>query len=178
MCRALRALRKLNKMRRRLIITVLGQNVSALLLNKVQVYWNDCWHKRTGREQKPSRRNKERSWLLDLRVWTVFFTLWHCDWTCGPRITGGPRQSAGDLGRKPAKKIVSDTEIMKNTPIHVFAKSASVTLTTGLLFLVFTACSFGCVEFYEWWMIRACADRLWSCPRLPKVWETVVYGSV
>jgi hypothetical protein len=29
--------------------------------------------------------------------------------------------------RKPAAKIVLDTEIMKNTPIHVFSKSASVT---------------------------------------------------
>jgi hypothetical protein len=75
-------------------------------------------------------------------------------------VRGGPRRSAGDLGRKPAAKIVSDTEIMKNTPIHVFAKSASVTLTTGIISLLFTSCTFGCGEFYERWVVRVCADRL------------------
>jgi hypothetical protein len=39
--------------------------------------------------------------------------------------------------------------MMKNAPIHVFAKSASVTLTTGIFFLVFTACTFGCGDFME-----------------------------
>jgi hypothetical protein len=63
MCRALRALLKLNKIRGRLIITVLAQNVSALLLNKVQVF-----ETRNGREQKPSRRKKQWSWLLDLHI--------------------------------------------------------------------------------------------------------------
>jgi hypothetical protein len=60
---------------------------------------------------------------------------------------------------------------MKNTPIHIFAKSASVTLTTGIISLIFTACTFGCGELYERWVVRVCADRLWSCPWLPKFWE-------
>jgi hypothetical protein len=59
------------------------------------------------------------------------------------RITGGPWRSTGDLGSKSAEKIISDTEIMKNTPIHVFDKSASVNLTTGIIYLRFTACPLG-----------------------------------
>jgi hypothetical protein len=37
---------------------------------------------------------------------------------------GGLRRSAVGLGRKGIAKIVSDTERMKNTSIHVFAKTA------------------------------------------------------
>jgi hypothetical protein len=95
---------------------------------------------------------------------TVWMKLWSADhrW-----------RSAGDLGIKPAAKIVSDTEIMKNKPIHVFAKPASVIVTTGIISLLFTACTLGRGEFYERWVVRVFADRLWSCPRLPKFWETL-----
>jgi hypothetical protein len=37
---------------------------------------------------------------------------------------GGRRRSAGGLGRKSIAKIISDTERMKNTPLHVCAKIA------------------------------------------------------
>jgi hypothetical protein len=45
---------------------------------------------------------------------------------CGPQTTDGPQQSSGGLGRKIISKIVTDTEGMKNTPIHVYAKTAFV----------------------------------------------------
>jgi hypothetical protein len=41
-------------------------------------------------------------------------------------LPGGPRQSAASFGRKSVAKIVSDTEQVKNTPIHVCAKTAFV----------------------------------------------------
>jgi hypothetical protein len=45
---------------------------------------------------------------------------------CGPQTTDGPQQSSGCLGRKIISKILTDTEGMKNTPIHVYAKTAFV----------------------------------------------------
>jgi hypothetical protein len=110
--------------------------------------------------------------------------------------------------------IVSGTERMKNTLIHVCDKSASVglpsaeirrissfynllffshyfrkyfkwvyfknvvmvTLTTGILYLYSLAWTFGFGEFYERWVARVFADRLWSGSRLPKVRETGVLG--
>jgi hypothetical protein len=41
-------------------------------------------------------------------------------------LPGGPRRSAGGFGRKIIAKIMSDTERMKTTPIHVCAKTAFV----------------------------------------------------
>jgi hypothetical protein len=38
----------------------------------------------------------------------------------------GLRRSAAVLGRKSIAKILPDTELMKNTPIHVYAKTAFV----------------------------------------------------
>jgi hypothetical protein len=38
----------------------------------------------------------------------------------------GPRRFAGGFGRKSVSKIVSDTGRMKNTPIHVCAKTSFV----------------------------------------------------
>jgi hypothetical protein len=98
----------------------------------------------------------------------------------------GPQRSAGGFGGKSIAKIVSDTEPMKNTPIHVCDKTAfigspsakigrisyfhnflyfshyfrkyfklvhrktvvMVTLTTGIMFLLFNCMPF-CGEFYE-----------------------------
>jgi hypothetical protein len=45
---------------------------------------------------------------------------------CGPRTTSSPRWSAGGFSRKSSAKIVSVTERMKNTPIHVCTKITSV----------------------------------------------------
>jgi hypothetical protein len=50
----------------------------------------------------------------------------HCFSKCGRRTTGGPRRSANGFGRKMMTKIVSDTELIKNTPVHVCAKTSFV----------------------------------------------------
>jgi hypothetical protein len=49
-----------------------------------------------------------------------------------------------------------------------------VTLTTGILFLLFTCTHFWARGFFFTTVVRVCADRLWSGPRLPKVWETLI----
>jgi hypothetical protein len=49
-----------------------------------------------------------------------------CFSICDPWITVGPRRSAGCFGGKGNVKIVSDTEIMKNTSMYVCAKTAYV----------------------------------------------------
>jgi hypothetical protein len=46
-------------------------------------------------------------------------------------------------------KTVSDTERMKNTPILVCAKTAFLTLTTGIMFLLIT-----CMHFWVWGILR------------------------
>jgi hypothetical protein len=68
--------------------------------------------------------------------------------------TCGPRRSTGDFGRRTISKIVSETEKMKNTPIHVCAKTAFITLTAGTFLSYSLACTFGCCEYYEY---SACA---------------------
>jgi hypothetical protein len=42
------------------------------------------------------------------------------------------------MEEKSTAKIVSDTEQMKKTPIHVCGKTAFVTLITSITFLLFT----------------------------------------
>jgi hypothetical protein len=47
-----------------------------------------------------------------------------------------------------------------------------VTLTTGIMFLLFTCMHFwACGVFRRWY--TCVPDRVWSGPRLPKVWETL-----
>jgi hypothetical protein len=57
-------------------------------------------------------------------------------------------------------KIVSDTERMKNTPTDVCAKTAFVTLSTGIILSYSLACTSGCGEFYGRWVVGVCAGRL------------------
>lgn len=56
--------------------------------------------------------------------------------------------SSGSFGRK----TIADTEQMKNTPIPFCAKTAFVSLNTGIFFLLFTSRRF-------WWVVRVRADR-------------------
>jgi hypothetical protein len=47
-----------------------------------------------------------------------------------------------------------------------------VNFTTGIMLILYI-----CMHFWVWGILRrwsACADRLWSGPRLPKGWETRV----
>jgi hypothetical protein len=73
-------------------------------------------------------------------------TILQCFSSCGLRTNSGPLQfvkwSADGFRRKSIAEIVSDTEQMKNTPIHVCAKTVFVTLTTGIIFLLFTSVHF------------------------------------
>jgi hypothetical protein len=55
----------------------------------------------------------------------MFFKLWSADHRCSGS-PGGPRRSAVGFGRKKHCKIVSESWRMKNTPIHVCAKTAFV----------------------------------------------------
>jgi hypothetical protein len=57
-------------------------------------------------------------------VYMSSYTLRQCFSNCGPRRF--VRWSADGFGRKSIAKIVSDTKRMKNTPIHVCAKTAFV----------------------------------------------------
>jgi hypothetical protein len=64
------------------------------------------------------------------------------------------RWFTGAFGRKLFANIVSDTERMKNTPIHVCSKTAFVSLTTCIIFLLFT-----CMHFWVWGILW---KNLWS----------------
>jgi hypothetical protein len=115
--------------------------------------------------------------------------------------------SAGGFEKK--KRCRNCIVWMKNTPVHVWVKTAFVswpstesnsfhnvlsfdhyfrkyfklvyrknvvvvTLTTGVMFLLFTGMHFRVWGILQ--VLRVCsADRLWSGPQLPNVWETLVW---
>jgi hypothetical protein len=66
------------------------------------------------------------------------YSLVLCFSNCFPRTTGGPRR----FRKKNIAKIVSDTKRMQNTPTHVCAKTALVTVTVGIILLLFTGMHF------------------------------------
>jgi hypothetical protein len=95
---------------------------------------------------------------------------------CGPRNTSVRRRitrwSAGGFGRKCTAKMVSDTEWIKNTRIYVCAKTSFVTLTTGMVLLLFT-----CMHIWAWRILRrwyACAPTAYevvrNCRNFEKQW--------
>jgi hypothetical protein len=57
--------------------------------------------------------------------------------------------------------------------LHFQLSKPVLTLTIGIMFILCT-----CMHFCVWGnftkMVRVCADRLWSGPPLPEVWETLL----
>jgi hypothetical protein len=57
--------------------------------------------------------------------------------------------SIDSFRRKSIAEVVSDTERMKNTIQNIYVKTIFVTLTTGIIFLLFTCMQFWVGEFYK-----------------------------
>jgi hypothetical protein len=121
-----------------------------------------------------------------LKMCTVFFhhSLHQCLSNCGPRPFA--RRSAGGFGSKNITKVVSDTERVQKTHLHVCVKTAfvgwpsteyrrirsshkflMVSLTTGVMF----SYSFSCT-FKVQGILRRCAPK-WSA--IVESWEALLY---
>jgi hypothetical protein len=90
---------------------------------------------------------------------TVFFILWSV--TVRQVVHNGPQ--AVSEGKINVANIVTDSERMNNIPIHVCAKTDFVSLTTGIMFFLFT-----CMHFWAWEILRrwsACAPKAYEAVR-------------
>jgi hypothetical protein len=87
----------------------------------------------------------------------VFMKLWSTD----HRWSTAVRQVRGGFEKKIAKIVIRQLTNEKITFVHICAKTAFVSSTTGNIFLQFTCMHFfGCEKFYERWVVHVFADRL------------------
>jgi hypothetical protein len=103
--------------------------------------------------------------------------LHQCFSNCGPRTTGCPRRlarwSTVCFGRKRIAKIVRNWT-NENKPSHVFCLNVICHFNYWYNFSHLRLHAIlGVGNFTK--VVRVCADRLWSGPRLLKFWETLPY---
>jgi hypothetical protein len=137
---------------------------------------------------------------------SVFFKLWSADHRWSPAVLQVVRGgSQAILEEKRLSIIILDTERMKNTPIHICAKTVFFGWTStesrrnsscpSIIILENTLnwciigygnlnhqCNVSPIHLHALLdvgnftnVVRVCANRLWSVQLLPKVWETLLY---